>query len=479
MAAPIRFLSGRQQQQKIGIIGSSEDDKVLEVIGRVGIGTTIFDADYNIDLRGDIRLGEKLFDSQTSPSHGSDGQVLISTGIGVSWSDSSLGRQDITDQEASTTYYFSAVDGLSGFSTSKFVKDDIVIKDGVVGIGSTIPSTSVKLDVGGNINIGDRSGNIATIFGPENIIIDPLPIGVGTTSGIVRIKGDLYVDGTQFIVASETITLADFVVGIASTVPTNILLDGAGIGIGSAESGVSLKYNFSKDTLDSEIGFGVSSDSQYYIGNDSVLTKDTLGTGVTISSIRSVDPGLISDRDEVSASSDDFILYYDSSEGFLKKSTIENAALQGIQGIRGAQGIQGITGDQGLQGIQGITGDQGLQGITGDQGLQGIQGITGDQGTQGIQGITGDQGVQGTGGTSVTITDDTTTNATRYIAFSDQTSGTLSDGYVSSTKLQYNPSTGTVFVDGAVEIGADDSETQKFSIQYNETTDSLDFVYSS
>ena len=193
MVAPIRFLSGRQQQQKIGIIGSSEDVKVLEIIGRVGIGTTTFDADYNIDLRGDIRLGEKLFDSQTSPSHGSDGQVLISTGVGVSWSDSSLGRQSITDQEAPTTYYFSAVDKLSGFSTSKFVKDDIVIKDGVVGIGSTIPNTtnSVKLDVGGNINIGGGSENTATIFGPENIIIDPLPIGVGTTSGIVRIKGDL------------------------------------------------------------------------------------------------------------------------------------------------------------------------------------------------------------------------------------------------------------------------------------------------
>ena len=77
------------------------------------------------------------------------------------------------------------------------------------------------------------------------------------------------------------------------------------------------------------------------------------------------------------------------------------------------------------------------------------------------------------------IRDSTSTNATRYIAFANQTSGTLSDGYVSSSKLQFNPSTGTVFVDGAVEIGADDSATQKFSIQYNESTDSLDFVYSS
>lgn len=44
---------------------------------------------------------------------------------------------------------------------------------------------------------------------------------------------------------------------------------------------------------------------------------------------------------------------------------------------------------------------------------------------------------------ATTITDDTTTNATRYIVFDDITSGTLSSAFVSSTKLTYNPSTGT------------------------------------
>ena len=44
----------------------------------------------------------------------------------------------------------------------------------------------------------------------------------------------------------------------------------------------------------------------------------------------------------------------------------------------------------------------------------------------------------------LTITDDTTTNATRYITFTNATSGTISGENVSSTKLQYNPSTGTL-----------------------------------
>jgi hypothetical protein len=46
------------------------------------------------------------------------------------------------------------------------------------------------------------------------------------------------------------------------------------------------------------------------------------------------------------------------------------------------------------------------------------------------------------GGGSTSITDDTTTNGTRYPLFANQTSGTASTIYTSSTKYQYNPSTG-------------------------------------
>ena len=45
---------------------------------------------------------------------------------------------------------------------------------------------------------------------------------------------------------------------------------------------------------------------------------------------------------------------------------------------------------------------------------------------------------------SITITDDTTTNATRYLTFTDATTGTESGLDVSSTKLQFNPSTGVL-----------------------------------
>jgi hypothetical protein len=52
------------------------------------------------------------------------------------------------------------------------------------------------------------------------------------------------------------------------------------------------------------------------------------------------------------------------------------------------------------------------------------------------------------GGGGITIADDTTTNATRYITFTDATTGSESGLDVSSTKLQFNPSTGTLTTSG-------------------------------
>jgi hypothetical protein len=54
----------------------------------------------------------------------------------------------------------------------------------------------------------------------------------------------------------------------------------------------------------------------------------------------------------------------------------------------------------------------------------------------------------------ITISDDTTTNATFYPLFSNATTGSVSTQYVSSTKLQYNPSTGLLTATGFSGSGA-------------------------
>jgi hypothetical protein len=154
--------------------------------------------------------------------------------------------------------------------------------------------------------------------------------------------------------------------------------------------------------------------------------------------------------------------YYKIPVSHISGSLPANTTALSVQfsrtGNQGTQGIQGITGTA-TQGIQGITGTA-TQGTTGTQGIQGITGTA----TQGIQGITGTatQGIQGITGSGGSITDDTSTNATRYPLFDDVTSGTVSGVFVSSSKLQFNPSTGTL---SATIFTSLSDQTQKTNIR--------------
>jgi hypothetical protein len=71
----------------------------------------------------------------------------------------------------------------------------------------------------------------------------------------------------------------------------------------------------------------------------------------------------------------------------------------------------------------------------------------------------------------ITITDDTSTNATRYLTFTSATSGTITGENVSSTKLTYNPSTGLLTV---VDINSTSDVNLKTNI--NTVENALDTI---
>jgi hypothetical protein len=123
------------------------------------------------------------------------------------------------------------------------------------------------------------------ITGPSEIVIDPASTG---STGRVRIAGDLYVDGEQTYINSTAIELADFNVGIATTVATNSLLDGAGIGIGSTGIRKTITWNNSASALTSSEDWNLASGKQYEINGTSVLNSTTLGSAVVNSSLTSV-----------------------------------------------------------------------------------------------------------------------------------------------------------------------------------------------
>src|SRR6056300_1885841 len=123
MVAPIKFLSGRQQQQKIGVEGSTENEKVLEVIGRVGIGTTIFDADYNLDVHGTANVSGTLSVGQIISGAGNTFSDLTVTGISTFQSDVTVGGA-------------LSVTGMSTFSSDLDINASVdVSSDVIVGGG--------------------------------------------------------------------------------------------------------------------------------------------------------------------------------------------------------------------------------------------------------------------------------------------------------------------------------------------------------
>ena len=137
------------------------------------------------------------------------------------------------------------------------------------------------------VSIVNGTSDTATISAPANLIIDPAVVGDNT--GLVRIKGDLFVDGTQTIVNSSIVEIADKVVGIATTSTTEVLLDGAGIGIGPDSITKTFLYNYNGGTnpsLKSSENLNVATGKVYQIAETERLSVDTLslGTGTTIHS---------------------------------------------------------------------------------------------------------------------------------------------------------------------------------------------------
>ena len=145
-------------------------------------------------------------------------------------------------------------------------------------------SGSKKFETTGiGVSILNGTEDTATITGPSNLVIDPGTVGDNT--GIVRIKGDLFVDGTQTQINSTTIELADFIVGIATTATSDLLADGAGIQIGPDNT---FLYDHTNTSLKSSENLNLASGKTYKIDGTDVLSATTLGTDVINSSLTSV-----------------------------------------------------------------------------------------------------------------------------------------------------------------------------------------------
>jgi hypothetical protein len=241
------------------------------------------------------------------------GGAYVSDDVGIGLTNPSskldvLGDGRFTGVITATTFLGQVNAGVGTITTLSSTNGNITNLTGTAGTITTLNSTNATI-TSLNINNINSTGIVTatqfstgasgsainitsdSIIGPSTIIIDPAAVGDNT--GSVRIKGDLYVDGTEFIVNSTTIEFADFNVGIATTVGSNLLLDGAGIGIGSTSIKKTFTYDFANDALKSSENFNLASNKAYKIDGTEVLSS----TQLTVSSINSNGIGTITTLD--------------------------------------------------------------------------------------------------------------------------------------------------------------------------------------
>jgi len=208
------------------------------------------------------------------------GNVVINGGLSISTPTISVDNVNASGVVTATGGFVGNLTGTASAASSLSGTPNISVGN----VNSTGVVTATSFHTGAEGSAIRVTSN--TISGPAEMFIDPSAVGDNT--GALRIKGDLYVDGTQTVINSTTLEVADYNVGIATTVTTNIALDGAGLGIGATSIRKTFNYNNTANTLESSIGLGVTVGGSFKTGSNTVLNQTTLGATVVNSSLTSI-----------------------------------------------------------------------------------------------------------------------------------------------------------------------------------------------
>ena len=315
-----KYVSNRQKNLKIGITSYTESQTVLEVTGKIGIGTT--NATASLDVVGNTRLHGALYDQNNQV--GSATSVLSSTGVGITW----VNVVDIALQGLQGTQGTQGTQGVQG-------TQGIQGTQGVQGTQGTQGNQGLQGHQGTQGLQGDQGtqglqgnqgtqGVIANFQGTQGLQGDQGTQGLqGPLSNFQGTQGS---QGTQ---------------GLQGTQGRQGVQGGGGQGTQGSQGvqGTQGRANQGTQGAQGTQGFQGTQGTQGLQG----IQGNRGFTGDSVQGNQGVQ----------------------SSQG-----------TQGLQGTQGRQGVQGLS-HQGAQGVQGIDGVSGGKGAQGSQGVQGTQGVNG------------------------------------------------------------------------------------------------------
>ena len=116
------------------------------------------------------------------------------------------------------------VSTITGITTTNIAVGNLIQEvDGIISTGTTVTSVGVSQVGISKTSLGDTTNQEFTFVNQ-------------TPTGIVRIKGDLYVDGTRTEINSTTLTVDDLNVVVASGATNSMAADGAGLTVDGANA---------------------------------------------------------------------------------------------------------------------------------------------------------------------------------------------------------------------------------------------------
>jgi hypothetical protein len=233
-----KYLSGRNANIKAGIIGFTTDTKVVEAVGRVGIGSTIFEPNADLDVRGSAFIRDTLIVSGVDilsavGGVGSFGQIYVtgvSTFAGAIDANGDLdvdGHTELDDLNVSGVSTFAGIADFNGdIDVDGHTELDDLNVSGVSTFGSTVDingSLNVLLDTD-VVNLGVAGTAIFTyaIDATGGGLIDGVQIGISSSNEIDTFAGNLTLDSAGGLVEIDDNLLVTGLATVTNSITANL-----------------------------------------------------------------------------------------------------------------------------------------------------------------------------------------------------------------------------------------------------------------